>query len=130
MNEESDEATIRRTRDNSNRAIARRNLAGVGASLAEDYVGIIGDGTFVASRAEYLRLYKQGFDQPKHGLTYVRTPDAIHVAEDHSLAAEHGRWVATLPSGEVVYTGVYSAMWRNAPSGWMIRTETFVTLES
>ena len=129
MNEESQEAAIRRARENSNRAIARRNLVGVGASLGDDYVGVIGDGTFVASRAEYLRLFKMGFDRPKESMTYVRTPEAIHVADDQALAAEHGSWVATLFSGEVAYTGTYAAMWRRTPGGWKIRSEIFVTLQ-
>jgi ketosteroid isomerase-like protein len=128
LNEESNEAAIRRTRDNSNRAIVRRNLLGVGDSLAEDYVGIIGDGTFVPSRAEYLRLFKAGFDRPKQSMTYVRTPEVISVADDQTLAAEHGSWVATLPSGSVVCTGSYAAMWRRTPAGWKIRSEIFVTL--
>ena len=56
LNEGPDKAAILRARDASNRAIARRDLPGVGESLGEDYVGIIGDGTFVRSRAEYLRF--------------------------------------------------------------------------
>lgn len=128
LNQESDEAAIRRTREHSNRSIARRNLLGVGDSLGEDYVGVIGDGTFVSSRAEYLRLFKQGFDRPKQGMTYVRTPETISIAKDGSLAAENGSWTATLPSGGVAFTGTYSAMWRHTPEGWKIRSETFVTL--
>jgi ketosteroid isomerase-like protein len=128
LNEESNEAGILRARDNSNRAIARRNLPGVGDSLGEDYVGIIGDGTFVPSRAEYLRLFKEGFDHPRQSMTYVRTPEVVHVADDQNLAAEHGSWVATLPSGSVAYTGTYAAMWRRTPGGWKIRSEIFVTL--
>ena len=130
MNEESNEAQILRARDNSNRSIARRNLLGVGDSLGEDYVGIIGDGTFVDSRAEYLRLFKQGFYHPKQSMTYVRTPEVVHVADDQTLAAEHGSWVATLPSGSVAHTGTYAAMWRRTPTGWKIRSEIFVTLHS
>ena len=128
MNEESNEAQILRARDNSNRGIARRNLLGVGDSLGEDYVGIIGDGTFVPSRAEYLRLFKQGFDHPKQSMTYVRTPEVVHVADDQTLASEHGSWVATLPSGPVAHTGTYAAMWRQTAAGWKIRSEIFVTL--
>ena len=128
MSEESNETQILRARDNSNRAIARRNLLGVGDSLGEDYVGIIGDGTFVPSRAEYLRLFKQSFDHPKQSMTYVRTPEAVHVADDQTLAAEHGSWVATLPSGSVAHTGTYAAMWRQTAAGWKIRSEIFVTL--
>ena len=128
MNEESNEAQILRARDNSNRAIARRNLLGVGDSLGDDYVGIIGDGTFVPSRAEYLRLFKQGFDHPKQSMTYVRTPEVVRVADDQTLAAEHGSWTATLPSGSVAHTGTYAAMWRQTAAGWKIRSEIFVTL--
>ena len=130
MNEESNEAQILRARDNSNRSIARRNLLGVGDSLGDDYVGIIGDGTFVPSRAEYLRLFKQGFDHPKQSMTYVRTPEVVRVADDQTLAAEHGSWTAMLPSGSVAHTGTYAAMWRRTPTGWKIRSEIFVTLHS
>jgi ketosteroid isomerase-like protein len=128
LNEESNEAEIFRTRENSNRAITRRNLPGVGDSLGEDYVGIIGDGTLVPSRAEYLRLFKEGFDRPRQSMTYVRTPEVVNVADDQNLAAEHGKWVATFPSGSVAYAGTYAAMWRRTPTGWKIRSEIFVTL--
>ncbi len=128
LHEESHEAGIRRARDNSNRAIARRNVLGVGASLDEDYVGVIGDGTFVPSRAAYLKLFKEGFDRPKQSMTYVRTPEVVKVADDQTLAAEHGSWVATLPSGSVAYTGSYAAMWRRTADGWKLRSEIFVTL--
>jgi len=129
LNGESNEALILRAREHSNRSIARRNLLGVGDSLGEDYVGVIGDGTFVASRAEYLRLFKAGFDRPKDGMTYVRTPDEIRVADDEALASERGTWIATVPSGAVAYTGTYAAMWRRMPDGWKIRSEIFVTLQ-
>ncbi|MGI4757046.1 MAG: YybH family protein [Janthinobacterium lividum] len=128
MNQESNEAAILRTRDNSNRAIARRNLLGVGESLVDDYVGVIGDGTFVSSRAEYLRLFKEGFDRQKQSMLYLRTPEVVNVADDQTLAAEHGSWVATFPTGSVAYTGTYAAMWRRTPAGWKIRSEMFVTL--
>ncbi len=127
--EESSEAAIRRAREHSNRSITRRNLLGVGDSLAEDYVGVIGDGTFIPSRAEYLRLFKEGFDRPKQSMTYVRVPEAINVADDGSLAAENGTWTATLASGSVAFRGAYAAMWRRTLQGWKIRSEIFVTLQ-
>jgi len=73
-------------------------------------VGVVGDGTLVPSRAEYLSLFKAGFDRPKQNMTYVRTPEVIKVADDQTLAAEHGSWVATLPSASIAYTGTYAAM--------------------
>ncbi len=128
MNKGSNEAEILRARERSNRAIAQCHLLGVKDSLDRDYVGIIGDGTFVSSRAEYLELFRRGFDHPKQSLTYVRTPEVVNVGDDQNLAAEHGVWVATLSSGSVAHTGTYAAMWRQTSTGWKIRSEIFVTL--
>ena len=72
---EQDEANIRAAREHSNRSIVRRNLLGVGDSLGEDFVAVIGDGSFVPSREAYLKLFKQGFDAPKTSLSYERIPD-------------------------------------------------------
>jgi ketosteroid isomerase-like protein len=121
-------AAIRTARAHSNRSITRRNLLGVGSSLASDFVAIIGDGTFVPTRDAYLKLFKQGFDTPKTALTYERIPDTISIAATEPLAAEHGHWIATAPDGSVAFTGTYMAMWRNSADGWKIRSELYVTL--
>jgi ketosteroid isomerase-like protein len=123
-----DEAAIRAARAHSNRSIARRNLLGVGDSLAPDFVGVIGDGTFVPSRAEYLRLFKLGFDKPKEALTYERIPDRIDFSNAEPLAAEHGHWIARRPDGQQAYTGTYMAVWKHTLEGWKIRSEMFVSL--
>ncbi len=123
-----DEATIRAARAHSNRSIARRNLLGVGDSLAEDFVAVIGDGSFVPSRAEYLKLFKQGFDAPKTSLSYERVTDTVQVSASKPLAAEQGHWIATDAHGNVAYTGTYMAMWEHNSDGWKIRSELYVTL--
>jgi ketosteroid isomerase-like protein len=122
------ESTIRAARAHSNRSIARRNVLGVADSLAENFCAIIGDGTFVPTRAAYLKLFKQGFDAPKTSLTYERIPDRIEVSSDASQASEQGHWIATAPSGSTAYTGTYSAMWQQTPEGWKLRSELYVTL--
>lgn len=123
-----DETEIRAARTFSNKSIARRNLLGVGDSLAEDFVAVIGDGSFVPSRDAYLKLFKQGFDAPKTALTYERIADTVEVSATKPLAAEHGHWIGTLPDGSVTYTGTYMAMWRHTGEGWKIRSELYVTL--
>jgi len=125
---EDHEATVRLAREHSNRSIVRRNLLGVGDSLAEDFTVILGDGTFVPTRAAYLKLFKQGFDAPKTSLTYERIADRIEVASDASLASEQGHWIAKDFNGSITHTGSYSAMWRNTPEGWKLRSELYVTL--
>ena len=122
------EAEIRAARTFSNKSIVRRNLLGVGDSLATDFVAVIGDGSFVPSREAYLKLFKQGFDSPKTALTYERIADTVEVSATDSIAAEHGHWIATLPDGSVAYTGTYMAMWRHTAEGWKIRSELYVTL--
>ena len=125
---EDHEAAIRAARAHSNRSIARRNLLGIADSLAEDFVVIIGDGTFVPTRAAYLKLFKQGFDAPKTSLTYERIPDRIDVSTDTALASEEGHWIAINFTGTITHTGSYAAMWRQAPDGWKLRSELYITL--
>jgi ketosteroid isomerase-like protein len=126
--QEQDIANIRAAREHSNRSIVRRNLLGVADSLGEDFVVVIGDGTFVPSREAYLKLFKQGFDAPKTSLSYERVPDRIEVSTSASLASEQGHWIAKHFDGTIAHTGTYSAMWRHTPDGWKLRSELFVTL--
>ena len=123
-----DESNIRAARAHSNRSIARRNLLGVADSLAENFCAIIGDGTFVPTRAAYLKLFKQGFDAPKISLTYERIPDRIDISSDASQASEQGHWIATDANNKTVFTGTYAAMWQHTPESWKIRSELYVTL--
>jgi ketosteroid isomerase-like protein len=116
---------IRKARAHSNRSIQRRNLLGVGDSLAEDFVAVIGDGTFVSSRKIYLQLFKAEFDS-KDFLSYERTPEMVEVAA--SLASEQGHWTAARTDGTITHRGSYMAMWRHTPEGWKIRSELYVTL--
>lgn len=123
-----DETNIRAARAHSNRSIARRNLLGVGDSLAENFCAVIGDGTFVPTRAAYLKLFKQDFDNPKTSLRYERIPDTIQLATSAPQAAEQGHWIGTDVNNKIAYTGTYMAMWHHTPDGWKIRSELYVTL--
>ncbi len=123
-----DEAQIRAARVFSNQSIKRRNLLGVGDSLAEDFVAVVGDGSFVPSRAAYLKLFQQDFNSPKTSLSYERITDTVQVSAAHPIAAEQGHWTGTDANGNVAYTGTYMAMWHHTPDGWKIRSELYVTL--
>jgi ketosteroid isomerase-like protein len=123
-----DEAEIRAARVFSNQSIKRRNLLGVGDSLAENFVAVIGDGSFVPSRAEYLKLFQQDFNSPKTSLRYERITDTVQVSTSKPLAAEQGHWIGTDANGNIVYTGTYMAMWEHGKDGWKIRSELYVNL--
>ena len=121
-----EEAKIRAVRAESNRAIAAGDVAGVSASLVDDFVVVIGDGTFF-TREEYISAFKFGFEQPSP-LAYERIADEVLLSSSLPTAAEHGHWVGRLPDGRVLYTGTYMAMWRSIESGWKLRSEMFVSL--
>ena len=123
-----DEANIRAARAHSNRSIGRRNLLGVGDSLAENFVAVIGDGTFVPTRAAYLKLFQEDFNSPKTSLRYERIPDSIQLSTSSPQAAEQGHWIGTDANGKTAYTGTYMAMWEHTQDGWKIRSELYVTL--
>jgi hypothetical protein len=123
------EELIRAARGRSNRGIAERNPHMVAESLDKDFLVIVGDGSLISSRDDYIAAFKAGFAEPAP-TRYERTPDAISVSIDALLASEHGHWTATLPDGAITHTGTYAAMWRRTPSGWKLRSELFVTLST
>jgi ketosteroid isomerase-like protein len=116
---------IRAARTFSNQSIKRRNLLGVGDSLAENFVAVIGDGSFVPSRAAYLKLFQQDFNSPKTSLRYERITDTVQLSTTRPFAAEQGHWIGT---DAIVYTGTYMAMWEHSKDGWKIRSELYVNL--
>jgi len=119
-------AKIRGLRAESNRGIEAGDIAAVAASLADDFVVVIGDGTLL-SREEYIAAFKRGFAQPTP-LSYERVADEIRLSESLPIAAEQGHWVGRLPDGRVLFTGTYMAMWRRTDAGWRLRSELFVSL--
>jgi len=120
------ERDLRALRAASNRAIAARDLPAISPTLADDFVVIIGDGTLL-SRDAYLEAFAHTFAQPVP-LRYERIADTIDLSASLPLAAEHGHWIGTLPDGNILFTGTYTAMWRRSPAGWKLRSELFVTL--
>jgi ketosteroid isomerase-like protein len=122
------DALLRAARERSNHAIATRDLAAFADTLADNFRETTGRGTFIASREEYVKAFATEFVDPKGAITYIRTPDAIDLSAALPEAAEHGHWKGVLADGNVVYTGVYLAMWRYTPAGWKLRSELYVTL--
>ncbi len=121
------EKEIRDARERSNRALVARDVKALADTLASDFVQVRGSGAFTASREASIESLAKSFTDPK-SVTYRRTPDKIEVSSAAALAAEHGHWVALLPSGASAYGGTYLAMWRLTEAGWKLRSELFVWL--
>jgi ketosteroid isomerase-like protein len=118
---------IRAERERSNRALAAHDIRTFGESLTEDFVMVRGSGVFMPSRQSYMDQIAGDFKDPK-AVRYERVAEKIEISSATALAAEHGRWTATLPNGKDAYSGTYLAMWRLVGTQWKIRSELFVVL--
>jgi ketosteroid isomerase-like protein len=115
----------------NNRAIAARDLDGVMAIAADDYVLVGGNGGIHRSRAEMRELWARGFADPHDG-GCVRTPQRVDAGASGGVlrAAESGRWAcpAHTPGGEARYAGRYLAHWSRRSGAWRVVADVYVTL--
>ena len=119
-------ADIKTARAAYNAAIAARDAAGVRAALGEDYIGIAGTtGEAIISADAMADYFARAFKTPGF-LGFVRTPDVIMVANPPARAMERGHWSGGSTNGQL--SGEYLAVWVPTPTGWKLRSETFVTL--
>lgn len=125
----SDKAQIRLARAESNRAIARHDVAGIVAFLADEYEASVSNGTFMRSPDEMGRVFAARFAEFKDAV-YVRTPDSVSVSTSGTVAAETGTWVGswTTAGGPFRTGGRYAAYWRKVAGKWVIHSELFVPL--
>ena len=124
---ESDESLIRAARAESNRAFARRDLAGASRHWLPEF-------TIVTSRNER----NVGRDSARAGLrrtfssranvVFAREPETIEVNQQWGHAAESGRWTGRWSDsyGSTRVGGAYFAKWRKVNNQWMLLAEVFV----
>jgi ketosteroid isomerase-like protein len=119
-------ADIKAARAAYNAAIAARDAAGVRAALGDDYIGIAGTtGEAIIGADAMTDYFARSFKTPGF-LGFVRTPDRVTVANPPQRAVEHGHWSGGSTNGQL--SGDYLAVWVPTPTGWKLRSETFVTL--
>ena len=119
-----DVQTISILRDSSNLAIARHDVDALSAYWGEGLVLIRGNSTVVTGKENIVREWKALFrDNPQ--VRYVRTPSAIVVSSNDTLAWEEGTWSAYHSYSK---GGRYSAMWKRTGNTWRIIAELFVSL--
>ncbi len=126
----SDDAdTIRELRTQSNAAIARHDVAGIGSFLSKDFVITISTGGIERSRDAHLESFAAHFEEFPD-VVYVRTPARIDVSEAFPLAIESGEWKGsrTTENGSYEHGGRYTAAWRKTDRGWKIYSELYVGL--
>ncbi len=123
-----DAKTIRSLREQSNEAIARRDVASLERFFTDDYVMVRGSGAFVPSKEANLNIFRADEHDP-NAFRYRRITDKVELSTAASLAAEHGHWQGLTSKGVLALEGSYLAMWRKSAAGvWQIRSELFVVL--
>lgn len=119
---------IRMRREESNTAIAARDLEGVIGCMMPDVVVSVAGGPVLTGRAASREAFAQQFaDVTFRG--YTRDADHIAASDNGTHATERGRWYGRWRhrAGEHVMRGTYVAVWCHTELGWFIESEAFVS---
>jgi ketosteroid isomerase-like protein len=121
-----DEELIRKSRQSSNEAIAKRDIEGITKYWLDDYVVIRGSGVIEhgkeTNKTNWTRIFKE-----TPNTYFERISSEIIISENNpDIAWESGIW-----KGFNTYSkgGRYSAQWKRKDGEWKIQAELFVALE-
>jgi ketosteroid isomerase-like protein len=116
---------IKSYRASSNAAIAAHNVNGISKFWLDDFVQVIGRGTYQTGKENIAASWKALFDSNAQ-VSYVRNPEEIIISDNDTLAWENGKWIGvnTYSKG-----GNYAAMWIKRNGVWMLKAELFVSLK-
>ena len=123
---QNDEELIRKARQSSNEAIAKRDVEGITKFWLDDYVVIRGSGVIEhgkeTNKTNWRRIFKE---TPKTYFERIST-EIIISKNNPDMAWESGVW-----KGFNTYSkgGRYSAQWKKKDGEWKIQAELFVALE-
>ena len=119
---------IRAQRSAFNHAIAKGDLAAIGAVLADNAQIVTGaDSLIFNGKADELRLWTEDLAAPSRGI-YVRTPDRITLSPIAPMAMESGQWRGVdSKSTNAWASGIYFAKWRRFGPTWKVESETYMT---
>ena len=121
-----DIAIIKSNRAASNNAIARHDVDGMSKYWLDDFVQVIGRGTYETGKENISVSWKKLFNtNPK--VVYARIPEEFIISDNDTMAWETGKWtgIHTYSKG-----GNYSAMWIKRNGSWMLKAELFVSLKA
>jgi len=121
------DVAIRAKRKLTNRLIAARDAARLRPHMTDDMLLIVGDGDLIRGADAVVAAFASQFADPDF-FDYVRTTEAVELADDGRRAAESGRWVGRWKGGFEM-GGVYMAAWRESRGQWLLERELYVTLK-
>jgi len=121
-----DIAIIKSNRALSNAAIAKHDVDGIAKFWLDDFVQVIGRGTYETGKQNISASWRTLFNSNPQ-VTYVRIPQDIIISDNDTMAWETGKWtgIHTYSKG-----GNYSAMWIKRNGNWMLKAELYVSLKA
>ena len=121
-----DIAIIKSERTVSNKALAKHDVKGIEQFWLDDFVQVIGRGTYETGKENIAASWKTLFNSNPQ-VVYVRIPREITISDNDTMAWESGKWtgVHTYSKG-----GNYSAMWIKRNGIWMLKAELYVSLQA
>jgi ketosteroid isomerase-like protein len=121
------DVAIRAKRKLTNRLIAAHDATRLRPHIADDMLLIVGDGGLIQGADAVVAAFAGQFADASF-VDYVRTTEAVELADDGRRAAETGRWVGRWKGG-VEMGGVYLAAWRENRGQWLLERELYITLQ-
>jgi ketosteroid isomerase-like protein len=121
-----DVATIKSNRAASNEAITKHDVNGISKFWMDDFVQVIGRGTYETGKENIAASWKALFNSSPQ-ISYVRNPEEIIISDNDTLAWERGKWIGIHSYSK---GGNYAAMWIKRNGNWMLKAELFVSLEA
>lgn len=126
------ELAIRVARAAFNAALADGDLDAIAPLLAKNAILVTGtDSAVLLNRREQLATWKREFAAPVDDrILYIRTPESVIASTVEPIGLETGSWVGlTTTTRTPLFSGRYSAKWREVGGQWVIEAEIYVTLD-
>ena len=123
MNSILDAEIIRQNRLASNKAIIKKDVAGVSKYWLPDFVQVAGDGSHTIGKAKIVADWKYMFTHSSP--VFERIPVDIQISDSGDKAWEQGTWAYKNEK----FKGNYAAMWRNKEGKWLTQSELYVSLD-
>lgn len=119
---------IRRLREQSNAAIAARDVERVVSFMSPDVVVAVAAGPTLTGIDASRQAFAEQFADRAFG-GYVRTPADVTLLQAPVRAVERGRWTGRWHTKTGIHEqgGAYVAEWQPGSMGWMIVSERYAS---
>jgi ketosteroid isomerase-like protein len=122
----SDIVTIKSYRAASNDAIKKHDINGIAKYWLNDFVQVIGRGTYQIGKDTIIASWKDLF-RSNPQVSYIRNPEEVIISDNDTMAWERGKWIGIHSYSK---GGNYAAMWIKKNNNWMLKAELYVSTKA